>query len=354
MKEKREQNVNGHYSILGIIILLIFFAGGIYLIISSDILLVNNKESLINVLNMKGNEILFGLIFTLISTYGLVLTFLNICVKPKKDVLYLYENTDEYSIFINKKGKRYKLLNCKKEEHKYYNVLRTHDLIYDVLDECKEIVNENWSKNVDTKYWSNFYSTSGGINDTSFVITLYFGLIFFIILTLIGVLLDILIIKIIGITIGSFIIIYLLIDIVYKIIIRRKPELKENISLRWDIYSDNIDNSMKIIRPTILLIIFTIILFNIKDRTTVIMFLPFFFTALILFLGKLSSFLGKTNLVYIFNKVRIIPFLVFWFGMLFISTIYIFKNEFDLLTFLFLIPFWLAGFYLIYKLIIKK
>lgn len=130
MKEKREQNVNGHYSILGIIILLIFFAGGIYLIISSDILLVNNKESLINVLNMKGNEILFGLLFILISTYGLVLTFLNICVKPKKDVLYLYENTDEYSIFINEKGKRYKLLNCKKEEHKYCNVLRTHDLIY--------------------------------------------------------------------------------------------------------------------------------------------------------------------------------------------------------------------------------
>ncbi len=82
--------------------------------------------------------------------------FINIIIKPKKDVLYLkYIDKNKY-YFYKSNGKKYNLdvdKNVKLKKHKYYNVLRTADYIVKIYGESSEKFEKQKEKNYYLLCW---------------------------------------------------------------------------------------------------------------------------------------------------------------------------------------------------------
>lgn len=130
-----------------------------------------------------GVELIFSLLFIGIGIYCWFIFFSNKIIKPKEKIMYL-KSIDEIENecilnFIDSKGKCLMKTIDKEDIEKYqvysfYNVLRTRDLIHDILErnyEYDEIPTEKKS------YWLNLYTPAGDFENILLLPIIYMFLI---------------------------------------------------------------------------------------------------------------------------------------------------------------------------------
>lgn len=96
------------------------------------------------------------------------------------------------------------------------------------------------------------------------------------------------------------------------------------------------------------------IFFEMQDLISKIIYLPFLFCGLFSFGSVLVDEFENYQLGKILSKGFIIFFLIFWFGFLIFFTFEMIKKDGNYISILFSIPFWIVGFFLIYKYLIKN
>ena len=347
MKDRRKQIINENYPLGGMLLTPFFLGFGIYLIIESNILSVNSKEMLYAVLSENAIVLCGGMVFIAAFLLILISFVLNVIIKPKKEILYFYDIEDNTGIFINKKGKKFKTLDCQKEPKKYYYVLKTKDLIYEVLEECNEII-DTWDKEIKKSYWFNLYTPMGFHEDILLLPLLYMVLIPGIIIP--GILSIIMTKgygKIFGIIYISFPMFYLIYDLIYKL----KQNKSQNVIYKLNKFHEIFYDFLPFVCQLIALAIIIILMFYTKDTFSKIMFLPFLILSILSTLAALGKSLKNTKLEKIFIKIFCLIFFTFWFGLL---TIYLVKNSFNINNLIHTIPFWILGIFAFYKSVIKK
>lgn len=352
MEEKRKQIIKEHYPIgKTIIATTLFLIFGIGIISTTNIFEVTSKEMFFEVLFNSSFQLSFGALFIFMHIYIMTSFILDVIIKPKKKVLYLYDNTNySTSIFINKSGKKYEIPYCRKEKNKYYYVIKTYNYIYEVLDECHETF-KGWNKRIKKSYWLNIYTPMGDYEDMLLLPILYSilmpGLLTIILAKGFG--------KVYGIIwslLPGYILIY---DLICKI--KKKNDSDYTPHFLNKIYNIIYKIFAKLLVLVILLgisIFCLMTMYNMKDTTFKLAFLPFPICTVFIFATTLTKYLGNRELYKIFLKIYYILFFVFWFGALTFATISFFKEGASLGYLLFIIPFWLAGIFMAYKLLIKK
>ena len=127
------------------------------MVLLSGIFDVKNSNMLYDCISKNGLMVIFGAFFFFCFLYILKAFFLNIIIKPKKKILYLYKDENNYAYFLDNKGKKYFYGECENEENCYYYVLKTRDYIYGILEKT----NEDWTPKEKKSYWLTFYSPIG-------------------------------------------------------------------------------------------------------------------------------------------------------------------------------------------------
>ena len=113
-------------------------------------------------------------------------------------------------------------------------------------------------------------------------------------------------------------------------------------------------NIISLIIQLALVIFLLITMSNIEVIWLKISFIPIVLGGFAIFGASLSKLFKQPDLEKIFFKCYIAIFLICWLVFLGIMEIKAFKQEFNLFLFIYTIPFWLAGIFALYKLIIKK
>ena len=117
---------------------------------------------------------------------------------------------------------------------------------------------------------------------------------------------------------------------------------------------NKIINVIRIVSIALANIILFIAFTSTKDITTKIVLIPFIICFISVLFMSLASILNKEIIVKLMNKIYVIGFLIIWIGFLIFATYTIIKQENDYSMLLFTIPFWLVAIFLIYKEFIKK
>lgn len=289
--------------------------------------------------------IIVGLFFTLISLYCWLLYFLNIVLKPHKEVLYLKKDKHIDIYFVDRKGKKYNYdFGYGTLDEGYYVVLKTHDYIYDVLEKT----NEGWPIKEKNKYFSNLYTTMGNYENVLLLPIVYLVLAIGIILFINGnvpeKLPSILIIA------GSlYIIIY---DLIYKIKLKKSDNSEiDNTDLIK--FSNVMQKVTSVIPAVVICIIFSIVYIKLNEFIFRIIFLPFLCCGYCTLGYYLSVAFQNQKFTKLFLKMYLVIFLIFWFGVLIIATISsIIQKQSEMI--IFSVPFWLVGIYVAYKSFVKK
>lgn len=323
-----------HFPPAGLIIMTIIGIAGIGLICFSLKNISNNYSSGFIV------PIIVGIFFTLLSLYCWLSYFLNIVLKPHKDVLYLKKDKHIDIYFVDRKGKKYNYdFGYGTLEEGYYIVLKTHDYIYDVLEKT----NDGWPIKEKNKYFSNLYTTMGTYKNVLLLPIVYLALVIGIILFIKGnvpeKLPSILIIA------GSlYIIIY---DLIYKI------KLKKSGDTDLIKFSSIMQKVTSVIPAIVICIIFSIVYIKLNEFIFRIIFLPFLCCGYCTLGYYLSVAFQNQKFKNLFLKMYLVIFLIYWFSVLIIATISsIVQKQSEMI--IFSIPFWLVGIYAAYKSFVKK
>lgn len=344
---KRKEIRQQHFSTGSLIIISILGTIGLLMIYFSGIFVIEDMNMLYECISKNGMMLIFGMFFFAVSLRCWTLFFLNIILPVKQEILYLNNIDDGKAIFLNKKGKKfnYKINKSNFVENSYYLVLKTHEYIYEILEKT----NGNWIPKEKKSYWLNYYSPMGNFENIFLLPIVY--------VILLPGLLSFLMSKgyqkIYGV-IFSIVPLYAIIyDLMYKIKLKRSnnKEINETNFIKTH---DILKNAISIIAVSILYIILLTIFLKLSDITSKLIFLPFLVCGLCSFGLVLSKVFQNYRLERLFYKANIIIFLTYWFGFLSFWTVGIIKQESNYLYAFFSIPFWIAGFFILYKYIIKK
>ena len=152
---KKDEIKSTLIGILGITTLGIF---GVFILFLTGFFYVRNFNDLYTYIYNCGFEAIISFFFIGITIYVWIFFFINIVLKPKEEVLYLLKIEGNTGIFINKKGKIFRLKGCKLKEKEYYVVLKTRDILMEVVESSLETFTIPKEKK---SYWLNFYSPKG-------------------------------------------------------------------------------------------------------------------------------------------------------------------------------------------------
>lgn len=338
LKVKRKEIRKKYFSIQGLAAVSILGGVGLLFLFFSGIFGVKSIDMLYDCVYQNGITIIFGGFFLSVSLYCWLVFFLNIIIKPKKEVLYLYRNEYNEVYFISRKGKRFICDKDNLKEGCYYCVLKTHHYIYEVLEE----VNDNWNPIEKKSYWLNFYSPIGNFEDMillpiAYVILLLSVLSFFMSEgygKIFGLIWCVIPIYIIGY------------DLIYKIKLKKSNYEGINDEKFYKSY-EILKNIMSVIAAVLLCIILMTIFFKLSDFISRLVFSPFLGCGLCSAGLVLAKVFKNKKLEKIFSKGYIIIFLIYWFGFLSFWTVGVFKQKGSILYVLFSIPFWIAGLFII-------
>lgn len=118
----------------------------------------------------------------------------------------------------------------------------------------------------------------------------------------------------------------------------------------------NMENKAPYITPFVtsfaVTVFLIIILFKQNSTVTRLMIIPFIFCALSNALKNLSVMTERLELFEVFKKMETAGFMVFWFGFLCFFCYKVFDSSNKTMLFA-TIPFWGAGFYIVYKYFVK-
>lgn len=162
VKEKRKEIRKVYFPAVGMILISVLGIIGISILLIYGIMEITDYKSFYNFFSRNVITIIYCTFFITISIYCWIAFIKNIIIKPKKEILYLIKNEGNVSIFVNKKGKKFIFDNIQKKESTFYYTLKTHDYIYEVLDEEYNI-DEIWEEK--KSYWMNLYSPFGNYED---------------------------------------------------------------------------------------------------------------------------------------------------------------------------------------------
>lgn len=338
--EKRKRRIKKKYFSTGAFVMITILG-----IIGVGLIYFSLKNIFVSKSLGFGMAIIVGLFFTLISVYCWILYFLNIILKPHKDVLFLkkIEHTDIY--FIDKKGKRYNYdFGYDMLEEGYYNVLKTHNYIYDVLKKT----NDTWTLKEKNNYFFNMYTVSGNFEGVFLLPIIYLTLIIGLFLFIMGNGFE----KLYSIPLifgPLFVIIY---DLIYKI--KLKKSETGNVDDTNLIKISNIFQRILSVVPSLVFcIIVSVVFINLTGAFSKLIFLPFLFCGYCTLGYYLAIAFQNNKLAIQFLNIFYIIFLVYWFGFLIVaSVISVIQNQFT--NILFTIPFWVAGIFMLYKYFTKK
>ena len=342
-KEIRQNN----FSTGGMVIVSGLGIVGLLMIYFSGIFDVEDTNAIYECVSKNGMMIIFGSFFFAVSMYCWILFFLNIVLPPKREVLYLNKISGGNAFFLNKKGKsfNYKMKHDNFEKNTYYLVLKTHDYIYKIIEKTNDI----WIPKEKKSYWLNYYSPMGNFENIFLLPIVY-------VILLPGVLSFLMskgYQKIFGVVYSIIPMYAIIYDLIYKIKLNRSNNKKideTNFLLSYEF----LENFISIAGVSVIVIILLNIFFRLSDLISILIFLPFLGCGLCTLGLVISRAFNNFYLEKLFYKGYIIIFLIYWFGFLSFWTIGIIKQEGNFIYALFSIPFWIAGFFALYKFIIKK
>lgn len=346
LKLKRTEIRKKYFSNLGLILISILCISSILMLLYSNIYKVRNFDMLYTCMSKYGMLLILSIFFLISSIYCWILFFINIIVKPKKEILYLDRIEENKLIFINKKGKKfideYKNLkpNC------YYYVYKTHNYIYEVIGKT----NETWKIKEKKSYWNNFYSPKGNFEDIMILPIFYV----FLLIGLFSIFMSKREHQIIFGLFFSAIPIYIIVyDLIYKIKLKRSDNNTIDDTNLLKSY-ETLKNIILSISVGFICYKFIDIFLRLSDFTSKLIFSPFLCCGLCSVGYVLSKTIKNNTLKTIFLKGYIVIFLFYWFGFLSYLTIEIIIQEKHYLYALYTTPFWIAGFFIIYKFFMKK
>lgn len=338
--EKRKRKIKKKYFSTGAFVMITILG-----IIGVGLIYFSFKNIFVSKSIGFGIAIIVGLFFTLISIYCWILYFLNIILKPHKDILFLKKNDHTDIYFIDKNGKRYNYdFGYDMLEEGYYNVLKTHNYIYDVLEKT----NDTWTLKEKNNYFFNMYTVSGNFEGVFLLPIIYLTLI-------IGLFIFVMVNRFekfysIPLIFGPlFVIIY---DLIYKI--KLKKSETGNVDDTNLIKISNIfQRILSVVSSLAFCIIVSVIFINLTGAFSKMIFLPFLFCGYCTFEYYLAIAFQNNKLAMQFLNIFYIIFIVYWFGFLIVaSVISVIQNQFT--NILFTIPFLIAGIFMLYKYFTKK
>lgn len=349
LNNKREEIRRINYPTAGLVIITILASVGILCIFMSGIFNVRNDQMLHDSISKYGLFIFMGLFFFIIFLCVWISFFRDIILKPKKEVLFLYKNNKNSSVFKNKKGKEFYHDKSIPNEKHYYEVLKTNNYIYEVIGEVEGTYN-TWIFKKKESYWLNFYSPIGNFKGI-FLLPIFY-------IILLPLLLSFIMSKgyqrIYGLLLSALPLYTVVYDLIHKI----RPNKEKNNAINEETLSKSYEilkNIISIVGAIIFcIIIICIMFFTLLDFISKLILAPFLCCGLCAIGSLIAKVLKNYKLENIFSKGYIIIFLIYWFGFLTYFTVEVIKQGQSYLFALFLIPFWATGIYIIYKYFIKK
>lgn len=347
LKSKRKK-ISEFFSTIGALLFVIVLGGfGLMMLHHSGVFNVRDVDMLYECVFKDGDSLIFGIFLFLVSLYLFVFILSDLFLPPKKEIFYLKEFDDDSAIFLSKKGKKfyYKIDQKKLKEKSYYYVLKKQEYITEVLESTKE----TWIPKEKKSYWMNYYSPAGNLEDCFLLPIVY-------VILLPGILSIIMSEgsqKIYGI-IYSIVPFYMIMyDLIYKIKLKKSngKEIDETYFIK---FYEILVSSIIIIIISVMCIMIVTVFLKLSDLTSKLIILPFVGCALCTLGLNISKIFENQQWEKIFYKGYVIIFLIYLFGFLLFWTIGIIKQEGNYSYILFSIPFWIAGFFILYKYIIKK
>lgn len=317
---------------------------------------ISSFTDLYNYIYVHGMEAIISLFFIAFGLYVLIKSILDVILKEKNVIMYLH-NIDKVNAdvtlyqFIDENGKTFNFYsNQNNNEYKvgnYYNVSKKNGEIISVLGQFDQTFDINKTK---VSYWKNLYTIFGNFEDVLVLPIVYVIALPGVLSTIMATGLD----KIYGIIFSALPIFVIIYDAIYKI--------KKSKSA----YGEGLDNEkgLKVfsgvlkaingVKVFAISIIVTFLFIGVQTIEEKIIVLPFLIISILLGVSFITSHIDDDKIQNVIGKLSIGVFLLFWFGMLIFFAYIIITTGQDTTTLLFLIPFVLAGFYMLYDKLIKK
>ena len=160
-----------YYPIAGILIITVLGLINMGFIISTGIFSVSSYNEFIVIFEKTGFFIIVGGFCIFCAVLCWINFVLDVILKPKEEILFLYEEevkdsdeTEEKTMkFLDRKGRKFYFdTNSKFKVGKYYSVLKTHNYICEIIGESLDSFPRITEKK---SYWKNFYFKNIVIED---------------------------------------------------------------------------------------------------------------------------------------------------------------------------------------------
>jgi len=344
-----DDNIKKAYPLFGMFILTLFLVFGVFMLYYTGLFDIKSTKDLTNFLYYHCFEFIVSFLFIASSIYVWISYIKDAYITPKTEVVYLKNFEDDTYEFVDKKGKSYFVENKDKYDvKKYYEVLKTENIIYDVIDESKDKFKLKKGK----RYWTNLYSPVGNFENMLILPALYL----IIIPGLLSIFMSVGFYKLFGV-IWTFIPVYFIIyDFIYKKKLEDdkidRQEKKEIEQMNKTFFS--LINITKLVCALIPLVIMILIYNDFNDKLGRLIFAPIILLGFCVVGYVLSEIIHNDFLKNTCEKGYILVFLIYWFGTLaYFSIKTIIQGENFILLFS-TIPFWLAGIAFTYYSIMKE
>lgn len=339
------KNIGNNFPWQGLIFATAFIIIGFLILSFTGLFEINSYHELYKYLMYQAMPAIFSIFFIGVGIYLWVLYIRNVFTKSKSEILYLHEIDDEnICTFLNKRGKKYYYPNSGLEVTKYYKVMKTADKIDKVLGIYASTFKVPNEKN---SYWLNCYLPVGNYENVFLLPILYVILL----PGLISLILSPGYQKIYGAiysVLPAFLILY---DAYFKYK-KRQGDSEVNTNFLDNIFCF-VKLIIQIVAPIILLIMLLIFWTKTTDNFSKIALLPFILCVVCSVGMTIAKTFNNRKLVNLFNKSYVIIFLIFWFSFLTFVCYQTIRDGDKSISY-FTIPFWLFGFFAIYKTFIKK
>lgn len=157
-----------HYPLGGMLIVTMLTTIGFALLYFLGLFNIKSFSDFYNIIYNQGMVVIFSSFFIFVGLYCYISFFINVIIKPKKDILLLKDINGNFYTFVNKSGKKFEYFDenlvqiMNMEENKFYEVLRSYDYIVEVNHVSNHTFNIPKTKR---SYWFNYYSPYGNFEN---------------------------------------------------------------------------------------------------------------------------------------------------------------------------------------------
>ncbi len=326
------------YPFSGMLVITILLIFGFFMLYYTGCFEISSLNELKSFLYYHCFEFIVSFVFIISSIYVWISYIKDAYITPKTDVVYLKNFEDNKYEFVDKKGKSFFIESKEKYDvNSYYEVLKSSNIIYEVIDESDDKFKLKKGKN----YWLNLYSPVGNYENMLILPALYV----IIIPGLIAFFMSVGFYKLFAI-IWIFIPIYFIAyDYIYKLKLKddkiNKKEKIEIANMEKRFFS--IVNILKLCCALIPLLFMILIYRDFSDFIGRLIFTPIVILGICVLGYVFCEITNKEHGKRTFEKGYVVVFLLYWFGTLTYFTIKTIIQKESLILILSTIPFWIVG-----------